>query len=71
MSNDGFDAALDFMPAAERRPGLGLFAFAAVMLEAIRQGLAASRRYESLVARGVPHAEAAAAAFTEFHGNGR
>jgi hypothetical protein len=66
-----FDEALDFYPSHKREPRLGLFrralAFARIFWSALGEGLHASRRYEHLIAHGVPHGEAAARVFDEHY----
>jgi hypothetical protein len=64
-----FDDALDFYPAAttstpRRRSILGWFR---AVWDGVSEGLAASKRYQELTARGVPHEQAASKVFFEHY----
>jgi hypothetical protein len=61
-----FDDAHDFWPTVRPRT-VSVFTTLRLIFEACREGLAASRKYEELRARGVPHRIAAerAVALTE------
>jgi len=64
-----YDDALDFFPAAKREPPrFNLLATIRAVWEALGEGLAASRRYHELTARGMSHDQAAAKVFFEHYG---
>lgn len=68
MSHSTFDATLDsadVMPDATSRPGAGIGASLRTYLESMREGIAASRRYEILRGRGLSHEQAITRAFAE------
>ncbi len=63
-----YDDALDFLPRAEARPKRPRFlAKIRLILEAMREGHLAARRYRELTAHGVPHDEAARRVFSEVY----
>ena len=63
-----YDDALDFLPKAQTAPkGPGFLAKIRLVLEAMREGHEAARRYRELTVRGVPHDEAAQRVFSEVY----
>ena len=63
-----YDDALDFLPKAKTAPNRPNFlAKVRLILEAMREGHAAARRYRELTAHGVPHDEAARRVFSEVY----
>ena len=63
-----YDDALDFLPKAKTPPKRPEFlAKIRLVLEAMREGHIASRRYRELTASGVPHDEAARRVFSEVY----
>ena len=63
---DSYDDALDFLPRAETAMGSrSFFAKVGVVIESMREGAAAARRYQELTGRGVPHDKAAERVFAE------
>jgi hypothetical protein len=63
-----YDDALDFLPKAKTAPKRPNFlAKVRLILEAMREGHAAARRYRELTAHGVPHDEAARRVFSEVY----
>jgi hypothetical protein len=63
-----YDDALDFLPKAKTAPKRPSFlSKVRLVLEAMREGHAAARRYRELTANGIPHDEAARRVFTEVY----
>jgi hypothetical protein len=63
-----YDDALDFVPKAKTAPKRPKFlAKVRLVLEAMREGHTAARRYRELTAHGVPHDEAARRVFSEVY----
>jgi hypothetical protein len=64
-----YDDALDFLPKAGTAPNKrpNFLARVRLVLEAMREGHAAARRYRELTAHGVPHDEAARRVFSEVY----
>jgi hypothetical protein len=60
MTTKSYDAALDFMPEAKAAKGNPRsVSLLRTLIEAFEEGRAAEADYRALVARGVPHAQAA------------
>ena len=63
-----YDDALDFLPKAKTAPKRPNFlAKVRLILEAMREGHTAARRYRELTAHGVPHDEAARRVFSDVY----
>jgi hypothetical protein len=63
-----YDDALDFMPKAKTATGRrGFLSTIRLVLDALREGHAAERRYHELTVHGVPHEEAARRVFLEVY----
>jgi hypothetical protein len=63
-----YDDALDFLPKAKTAPKRpNLLSKVRLILDALREGHAAARRYRELTAHGVPHDEAARRVFLEVY----
>lgn len=60
MATKSYDAALDFLPEAQvAKTGPRGLSLLKKVFEAFEEGRCAEANYRALVARGVPHAEAA------------
>jgi len=63
-----YDDALDFLPKAKTVPKRPNFlAKVRLILDAMREGHTAARRYRELTTHGVPHDEAARRVFSEVY----
>jgi hypothetical protein len=64
-----YDAALDLLPKAKTEPRRPRFLSSVLLvLQAMREGHEAARRYRELTVRGVPHDVAAHRVFSEVYG---
>jgi len=63
-----YDDAVDFLPKAKTAPKRPNFlAMVRLILDAMREGHTAARRYRELTTHGVPHDEAARRVFSEVY----
>jgi hypothetical protein len=66
-----YDDALDYLPKAKTAPKRPNFlSKVRLVLDAMREGHTAARRYRQLTASGVPHDEAARRVFAEVYAVG-